>query len=234
MVKLTIVLLLVAATCFAQHPLDTIRVQRLVVDTSSNLLAPFPRPARLVSLLEVRELHNSREGNPYWADCGGCTWPDYRKHLRYLTVLRAPIPFGWVVFEYLTLIDEDPVAKVQPHNWPLKIDSAAIIRSSGDTTWIALTTPMTVDSENMTISGTIRDSNWTRFLGSSPQLVISAADSTGYLDKLSWNEGLYMPGPHFIDFSDGDPSTPEDKFTWLPRRLRKRYLKYLKTHPHEQ
>lgn len=170
--KLLIGLLLATATALAQHPLDTIRVQCLVVDTSSNLLAPFPRPARLLSLLAVRELHNTSEGSIDPGICPSC-WNYYWKHIRYLTVLRAPVPFGWVVFEGTTLQDADAVAKFEPHNWPL----------------------IPIDSIH---------------------------------DRLA-NNALYLPDrrrPSAL----GLPQFQRH----LPRRLRKRYLKYVKSQHHAQ
>lgn len=207
--KLLIALLLASATCFAQHPLDTIRVQRLVVDTSSNLLAPFPRPARLMPLLEVRELHNEKEGYPNWEDCFNCTWSDYHKHLWYLTRLKAPIPFGWVVLEAVILPDQVQAPKITPLEWPL-------------------------ESTDSAHTGLVGDSFWRKLIGRDFSLSPTTINgSFGFLQPLSWNEGIYDTAPHFIDFTSGDQPNSEDQFTWLPRRLRKRYLKYLKTHPHE-
>lgn len=212
MVKLTIVLLLVAATCFGQHPLDTIRVQRLVVDTSSNLLAPFPRPARLVSLLEVRELHNEAENVNDPFSCANCLYKLYYKHIRYLTVLRAPIPFGWVVFEGTILQETDPADKVEPHEWDIKVDTMGHIRPM-DTLYHMF---LSGDFIKMTLFNS----------DSSVWITHSLTGSTGWAPlPPRWLGGTLtattiQTGPAFLD--------------WLPRRLRKRYLKYLKTHPHAQ
>lgn len=196
MVKLTIALLLTTATALAQHPLDTIGVQRLVVDTSSNLLAPFPRPARLMPLLEVRELHNEKEDNPYWANCFNCTWSDYHKHLWYLTRLKAPIPFGWVVFEAIILPDQVQAPKITPHEWPLEpTDSARDGALPNDSLLISLSDL----GESHALFGSSNTDSIPRWIDFTPTTI--------------------SPGPGFYD--------------WLPRRLRKRYLKYLKTHPHE-
>lgn len=198
MVKILIALLLTTATAMAQHPLDTIRVQRLVVDTSSNLSVPFPRPARLVSLLEVREQHDDKEGNPYWSDCMNCKWGYNHKHLRYLTSFRTPIPFGWVVFEGTFLQEADPVPP--PHEWPLApADSVRLI---------------IIDSDTLGIR------------------VVGDLGGTMTPDTIGW------PVPHFTTLTVGGlphwaDLESKDTYVWLPRRLRKRYLKYLKTHPHE-
>lgn len=98
----------IAGSC--QKPIDTIRVQRLVVDTG----AYITKIPVLRTILEVREQHNTSEG---CIDPGiyiGVKWNDYYRHITYLTLGKHKIPGTWLVYETERLVDDEPEKPAPP------------------------------------------------------------------------------------------------------------------------
>lgn len=196
---------LATATASAQHPLDTIQVQRLVVDTTT---PPTSRAPRLKQILEVREKHNEAEGVMDPGMCGGCVYHDYYRHIKYLTSFRGPIPFGWVVFEGQILAEAEPVPIPPPHTWELRVDTMKATYPA-DTLY-----HMFLSSDSVNVKFFNSDSSvWITHLSTGSGSGIgwtSTIPTRGYADGLS--STLVSPGPSFFD--------------WLPRRLKKRYLRF--------
>lgn len=108
------------------YPVDTNVVFRQVCDT----LPERNAPVRGRHLLEVRERHNTSEGQVDPGFCPSC-WHDYWKHIKYLTLEKKRIPKTWVVIETIKEHDRETV-KAPKYSPPDKayeglIDSASIL-----------------------------------------------------------------------------------------------------------
>lgn len=111
----------IAGSC--QKPIDTIRVQRLVVDTG----AYGTKIPVLRTILEVREKHNTSEG---CIDPGfyiGMKWSDYYRHITYLTERKHKISGTWLVYE------AERLASAEPEKPAPASDSGMILGSLTDT-----------------------------------------------------------------------------------------------------
>lgn len=66
------------------------------------------------ALLEVREWHNTREGNRWWGDCINCTYSEYWIHITFLLPgSRAPLPFTWqVLSDDGFMKDKEPIGEI--------------------------------------------------------------------------------------------------------------------------
>lgn len=98
--------------------LDTVAVWRMVADTGAYAYGTHgPKDSRLPryrKLLEMRERHSTSEDVRYPWDCMNCHFTDYWKHLRYLTLEKAPKPYSWVVIEGTVLGEDEPEIAVEP------------------------------------------------------------------------------------------------------------------------
>lgn len=91
--------------------LDTIDVWRMVCDTTPGL----GHGVKMMSIKEMRELHNSRENvmDPGW--CINCNYQDYWRHIKYLTAGGHRLPKGMVVIEMdAFLANQEPEYAVTP------------------------------------------------------------------------------------------------------------------------
>lgn len=135
-------LLLTALTTTAQpkspkyaRQLDTVPVWRMVADTGAYAYGTHgPKDSRLPryrKLLEVRDQHNESEDVPYPWDCMNCHYTNYWKHLRYLTLEKAPKPYRWVVIEGVVLGENEPEIAAAPAPVDTFIGGAVSLDSLG-------------------------------------------------------------------------------------------------------
>lgn len=111
----------IAGSC--QKPIDTIRVQRLLVDTG----AYGTKIPVLRTILEVREKHNTIEGSIDPGFYVGMKWSDYYRHITYLTLGKHNIPVTWLIYE------TEQLASAEPEKPPPAPDPGMILGALTDT-----------------------------------------------------------------------------------------------------
>jgi hypothetical protein len=200
--------------------LDTVPIWGFVVDTSHALNANYPvgRPGRFMHLLEVREWHNTRELNPYWGDCMNCEWQNYPKHITYLLRSRMKLPFSWAVFRLDGVQDAEPQMVIEAP--PAAPDTASTWRWGRD----KLSEPIfhTIGAgDTVVMAGTVL----TAPIGTGYTTTI--LPDSQYIARMIWetmqmrmkpDAGLYMSAGSNISYGF--------LYQWLPRRLRRRFMKY--------